>query len=100
MMKMATGEGSPLRQGAETGSRLVFGGYRGLQQQNSRSILFPEVFRVYGYIWAKEVGQGSHEGPMGVGARPGGRARLPASRLPRSFPDVYSKSPGLLPFQK
>ena len=30
MMKMATGEGSPLRQGAGTGSRLVFGGYRGL----------------------------------------------------------------------
>ena len=30
MMKMATGEGSPLRQGAGTGSREVFGGYRGL----------------------------------------------------------------------
>ena len=26
MMKMATGEGSPLRQGAKTGSREVFGG--------------------------------------------------------------------------
>ncbi|KRY04459.1 hypothetical protein T12_15567, partial [Trichinella patagoniensis] len=37
MMKMATGEGSPLRQGAGTGSRLVFGGYRGLQRRNSRS---------------------------------------------------------------
>ena len=62
MMKMATGEGSPLRQGAGTGSRLVFGGYRGLRRRNSRSILFPEGFRVYGYIYAKEVGQGSHEG--------------------------------------
>ena len=40
MMKMATGEGSPLRQGAETGSRLVFGGYRGLQRRNSRSMVF------------------------------------------------------------
>ena len=50
MMKMATGEGSPLRQGAGTGSRLGFGGYRGLRRRNSRSILFPEVFRVYGYI--------------------------------------------------
>ena len=50
MMKMATGEGSPLRQDAGTGSRLVFGGYRGLRRRNSRSILFPDVFRVYGYI--------------------------------------------------
>ena len=31
MMKMATGDGFPLRQGARTGSRLVFGGYRGLR---------------------------------------------------------------------
>ena len=50
MMKMATGEGSPLRQGAGTGSRLVFGGYRGLRRRNSRSILFPEGFRVYWYM--------------------------------------------------
>ena len=30
MMKMATSDGFPLRQGAGTGSRLVFCGYRGL----------------------------------------------------------------------
>ena len=35
MMKMATSEGSPLRQGAETGSREGFGGYRGLRRRNS-----------------------------------------------------------------
>ena len=35
MIKMATSEGSPLRQGARTGSRLVFGGYRGLRRRNS-----------------------------------------------------------------
>ena len=50
MMKMATGEGSPLRQGARMGSRLVFGGYRGLRQWNSRSIVVLDVFRVYGDI--------------------------------------------------
>src|SRR3954468_17290064 len=50
MMKMATGEGSPLRQGARTGSRLVFGGYRGLRRRNTRSILFYGSFRVYGVI--------------------------------------------------
>ena len=30
MMKMATSEGSPLRQGAGTGPRLTFGGYGGV----------------------------------------------------------------------
>ena len=50
LVKMATGEGSPLRQGAGTGSRLVFGGYRGLRRRNSRSILILDVFRVRGNI--------------------------------------------------
>ena len=50
MMKMATGEGSPLRQGAGTGSSDVFGGYRGLPRRNSRSIVLPDIFRVYGHI--------------------------------------------------
>jgi len=35
MMKMATGDGFPLWQGAGTGSREVFGGYRGLRRRNS-----------------------------------------------------------------
>ena len=34
MMKMATGDDSPLRQGAGTGSRLVFDGYRALRRRN------------------------------------------------------------------
>ena len=102
MMKMATGEGSPLRQGAGTGSRLVFGGYRGLQRRNSRSILSPDRFRVYGYIYIGErstLGEprGAHEGG---GRAQGGWARPPALCLPRFFLDVDSKSPGLLSFQK
>ena len=40
----------PLRQGAGTGSRLVFGGYGGLRRRNSRSIVLLDVFRVYGHI--------------------------------------------------
>jgi hypothetical protein len=35
MMMMASDDGFPLRQGAGTGSRLVFHGYRGLQRRNS-----------------------------------------------------------------
>ena len=74
-MKMAIDEGSPLWQGAGTGSRLVFGGYRGLRRWNSRSILLPDVFRVYGLILVKEVRRVTLEGPMRQGARPvGGRA--------------------------
>ena len=34
MMKMATGDDSPLRQGAGMGSRFVFGGYRGMRWRN------------------------------------------------------------------
>ena len=34
MMKMATGDKSPLRQDAGTGSRLVSRGYRALQRRN------------------------------------------------------------------
>ena len=42
--------GTPLRQGPVTGSREVFGGYRGLRQRNSRYIMLLDVFGVYGYI--------------------------------------------------
>ena len=78
MMKMATDEGSPLRQGARTGSLLIFGGYRGLQRRNSRSMVLLDVFGVYGYIEAKEVGQGATGGPRGWGRAQGvGRASLP-----------------------
>src|SRR3954463_12965998 len=51
MMKMAIDEGSPLRHGAGTGSREVFGGYRGLRRRNSQSILCSGSFRVRRYIW-------------------------------------------------
>ena len=60
MMKMATGEGSPLRQGAGTGSRLVFGGYGGFWRRNSRSIVRSGSFRVRRYIWVQEVRRRSH----------------------------------------
>ena len=46
MMKMATGEGFPLWQGAGMGSLEVFGGYRGLRRWNSLSILIFDGFRV------------------------------------------------------
>ena len=101
MMKMATGEGFPLRQGAGTESRLVFGGYRGLRRRNSRSILFLDGFRVYGYIYIGERSRsgeprGAHEG----GGAPRGQAHFPASWPPRSFLNFNSKSPGSRSFQK
>ena len=50
MMKMATEEGFPPPGGCQNGSRLTFGGYGGFWRRNSRSIVLPDVFRVYGDI--------------------------------------------------
>ena len=99
MMKMATGEGSPpLRQGAGTGSRLVFGGYRGLW--GGTPYCAPGCFRgIWIYIGGRSRSvelRGAHE----VGGGPRGQARLPASWPPRFFLEVYSKSPGSRLFQK
>ena len=83
MMKMATGEGSPLRQGAETGSRLVFGGYRGLRWWNSRSMFLSGGLGIYRRIWHREQVRRTH----GVSTRHrgmpqrGGRALHPRGPL-------------------
>ena len=105
MMKMATGEGSPLRQGAGTGSRLVFGGYRALRRRNSRSIVFSDVFRVYGYIYIGEGSrsrepQGAHEGRERA-LDPRGHLVASQTSTPSLLDCVCSKnnSPeGLIPF--
>ena len=47
----------------------------------------------------KKYVRGATKGPRGWRVRPGGWARPPASCLPRFFPDVHSKSIGLLSFQ-
>ena len=100
MMKMASGDGIPLRKDAGIGSRLVFGGYRGLWRRNSRSIVFPDVFRVYGYIYRqKKSVRGATRGPRGWGTCLPPWAHPPALWPPCFFLDVHSKSPGLLPFQ-
>ena len=50
-----------------------------------------DVFRVYEYILAKEVGRWSHEGPIRVGVRlPPGRASLPRGRLVASLTSTPS----------
>ena len=109
MMKMATGEGSPLRQGAGTGSRLVFGGYRGLRPELP-IYGSPGCFRdIWVYIGGRSRSvelQGAHEG--GVHAQGGRRASLPRGLLasfltstPSPLDHVCSKnnSPeGFIPF--
>ena len=50
MMKMDTGEGLPPPAGCQNGSRLAFRGYEGFWRWNSRSIVLPDRFRVYGDI--------------------------------------------------
>ena len=72
MMKMSIGDGFPLRQGSETGSRLVFGGYRGLQRRNSRSIFCSGSLGYVGIYGCRENVGGATGGPRGRGACPGG----------------------------
>ena len=83
MMKMATCEGSPLRQGAGTGSRLVFGGYRGLRRRNSRSIVLLDVLGYMDIYRRKKSVRGATRGPRGWGCAQGGRAHLPPSWMTR-----------------
>src|SRR3990172_13165012 len=56
MMKMASGDDSPLRQIAGKGSRLVSGGYRGLRRRNSRSIFSVRGFLIFRNLYDEEAG--------------------------------------------
>ena len=48
-----------------------------MRRRNSRSIRVFGSFRVRGYIWVKEIRQGSHEGPTRVEGAPRGGRRAP-----------------------
>ena len=74
MMKMASGDGSLFRQGAETGSQLVFRGYRGLRRRNSRSRFLSGGFGMYKNFWHRKQVKGGHEASTSQGARPRGAA--------------------------
>ena len=82
MMKMVSGDGIPLRQGAGTGSRLVFGGYRGLRWRNSRSRLSSRSLGIYRRGWRREQFRGPHRESTRQGARP------PPLSGPRDTPPV------------
>ena len=100
MMKMATGEGSPFGRVPEKGPDLFLVAAEACGG-GTPDLLCSSMFLGYMDIYRrKKSARGATRSPRGWRACPGGRARLPASWLPRSFPDVYSKSPGLLPFQK
>ena len=86
MMKMATGEGFPLRQGAGTGldwlsvATEASGGGTPDLLCSSEVLGYMEIYR-----WKKYV-RGATRGPLGWRARPGGWARPPylvaSSKLP------------------
>ena len=90
MMKMATGEGFPLRQGARMGLDWISvateasGGETPDLLCSLMFLGYMEIYRRKKYVRGP---RGAHEG--------GGR-----SPLPRGFLGVDSKSPGLLSFQK
>ena len=94
MMKMDTGDDFPLRWSAETGFRLVFGGYRALRQRNFWSRLTPRVFE---YLGIYRVKRGCGRPPrwaqptwvrLGPQARPGGLCP------PRGTPQVLLRPIG------
>ena len=94
MMKMATGEGSPLRQGAGTGSRLVFGGYRGLRRRNSRSRFLFGGFCIYRNFWHRSPVKEVLEASIRQAHAPGGAP--PPSWTPRDSPGPTLLLRGLL----
>ena len=99
MMKMATGEGFPLRQGAGMGLDW-FAVALEVCSGGTPDLFCSPMFLGYMDIYRqKKSVRGATRGPRGWG-RAQGQARLPASWLPQGFPNVYSKSPGLLPLQK
>ena len=71
MMKMATGDDSPLRQGAGTGSRLVFSGCRGLRQWTPHLGFFSGVSVFIGIFGVGLTSGGSPSRPRGRGRAQG-----------------------------
>ena len=103
MMKLAIDDGSPLRQGAGTGSRLVFGGYRGLRRRNSRSRFLSGSLGIYRRFGVEDKLAGPIGSPRGIGARPGGGGGVgapPPSWAPRASPPVDFCSNIFYIFQK
>ena len=70
MMKMASGDGFPLRQGAGTGSRLVFRGYRGLRRRNSQSRFLSGGYCIYRSFWRRFHVRGGPRGSHKPGGAP------------------------------
>ena len=82
MMKMATREGFPPPAGCQNGSRLVFGGYRGLRWRNSRSRFLFGSLGLYKRCWSREQVRGAPRRPRGRGRAQGvGRALHPRGGL-------------------
>ena len=83
LMKMATGEGFPLRQGAETGVDWLSVATEASGGGTPDLFCSPKVLGYMGIYRRKKSVRGATRGPRGWRARPGGWARPPASCLPR-----------------
>ena len=94
MMKMATGDGSLLRQGVGIGARLIFGGYSGLWRRDSRSRFCSGSLEIYRRGWRRFHIRGPHKESTRQGARP------PPSWGPRDSSPVAFCSSIFYIFQK
>ena len=88
----------PLRRSAGEGSKKGSREYKRLGLWKQFFVVLLDGFGVRRYIQAKEVGQGSHEGPTRQGAPP--RARPPPLPPPHGSSDLHSKYPGSLIVQE
>ena len=85
MMKMATGEGYPLRQGAETGLDWLSVATEA-SSGGTPDLLCSRMFLGYMDIYRrKKYVKGATRGPRGWRARPGGRGPLPRGLLEASL---------------
>ena len=98
MMKMATGDGIPLRLGRDPERFLVATEACGGGTPDLSSVL--EVLGYVGIYGCKGYVSGPPGCSRGRGRAQGGRARPPPSWEARDSPDLHSKSIRLLSFQK
>ena len=96
MMKMASGDDFPLRQGAGIGLQMVFLWYRGVRRRRRCSRLISGGFSIYRIFQRWNHEKRSYEGPTRQQhTAPPGRAVMPCEQLvrllvlPRSFGGLF-----------
>ena len=98
MMKMATGDDLPFQQGARTGSRLVFHGYRDLRRRNFWSRVISDGFSIYRNFWRRshvQMGLEMSTIQQGMGKGPGAPRWVVPTSVASCTPSLPYKIPNI-----